>query len=52
MDRLDRHKDNWREVELQVDLGVELPPADSTNLKVIIYLKTLPLMFSKLILLL
>lgn len=35
MDRLDMHKDNWREAELQLDLGKELPLPETINLKVI-----------------
>lgn len=37
MDRLDRHKDNWREAELQIDLGTEFPLPETVNLKVIHY---------------
>lgn len=39
MDRLDKHKDNWREVELQIDLGTELPSMEVDNLKVILIKK-------------
>lgn len=35
MDRLDSHKDNWREAELKIDLGTDLPLAEPVNLKVI-----------------
>lgn len=34
MDRLDMHKDNWREAELQLDLGKELPLTETVNVKV------------------
>lgn len=33
MDRLDKHRDNWREVELHIDLGTELPLPEEVNLK-------------------
>ncbi|KAL5234859.1 hypothetical protein ACI65C_002269 [Semiaphis heraclei] len=33
MDRLDSHKDNWREAELKIDLGTDLPLAEPVNLK-------------------
>ncbi|XP_025407744.1 non-histone protein 10 [Sipha flava] len=33
MDRLDMHKDNWREAELKLDLGTELPLPEIVNLK-------------------
>jgi hypothetical protein len=36
MDRLDMHKDNWREAELKLDLGTELPLPEIVNLKVIL----------------
>lgn len=35
MDRLDTHKDNWREAELKIDLGTDLPLPEAVNLKVI-----------------
>lgn len=35
MDRLDKHGDNWREVELKIDLGTELPLSEEVNIKVI-----------------
>lgn len=35
MDRLDRHRDNWREVEVQIDLGSDLPLPEAVNLKVV-----------------
>lgn len=28
MDRLDRHRDNWREAELKIDLGTDFPLTD------------------------
>jgi len=34
MDRLDTHKDNWREAELKIDLGTDLPLPEPVNLKV------------------
>lgn len=34
MDRLDRHRDNWRETELQIDLGNDFPLSEAVNLKV------------------
>ncbi|XP_022179189.1 TCF3 fusion partner homolog isoform X2 [Myzus persicae] len=33
MDRLDTHKDNWREAELKIDLGTDLPLPEPVNLK-------------------
>ncbi|NP_001280284.1 non-histone protein 10 [Acyrthosiphon pisum] len=33
MDRLDTHKDNWREAELKIDLGTDLPLPEAVNLK-------------------
>lgn len=39
MDRLDKHRDNWREVELQIDLGTESPLMNVNNLKVILIKK-------------
>lgn len=36
MDRLDKYKDNWREAELIIDLGTDLPLPEAANLKVII----------------
>jgi len=33
MDRLDRHKDNWREAKLLIDLGTEFPLPETVNLK-------------------
>lgn len=41
MDRLDKHRDNWREVELKIDLGTELPSMEADNLKVILKKKKL-----------
>lgn len=38
MDRLDMHRDNWREVELLIDLGTELPLTEEVNLKVIAHI--------------
>lgn len=35
MDRLDTHKDAWREAELKIDLGTDLPLPEAVNLKVI-----------------
>lgn len=35
MDRLDRHRDNWREAVLQIDLGTEFPLPETVNIKVI-----------------
>jgi len=35
MDRLDSHKDNWREAELKIDLGTDMPLPEAVNLKVI-----------------
>lgn len=37
MDRLDRHRDNWREVEVQIDLGSDLPLPDAVHLKVVVF---------------
>lgn len=36
MDRLDRHRDNWREAELRIDLGTDPPLPETVNLKVIV----------------
>jgi len=36
MDRLDKHRDNWRDAELHIDLGTELPLPEEVNLKVIL----------------
>lgn len=33
MDRLDTHNDNWREVELKIDLGTDLPLPEAINSK-------------------
>ncbi|XP_050422665.1 uncharacterized protein LOC126834628 [Adelges cooleyi] len=33
MDRLDKHRDNWREAKLQVDLGTEAQIFDGVNTK-------------------
>jgi len=38
MDRLDTHKDNWREAELKIDLGTDLPLPEEINLKVILFI--------------
>lgn len=38
MDRLDTHKDNWRDSELIIDLGTDLPLPETVNLKVILFL--------------
>jgi len=37
MDRLDLHKDNWREAELKIDLGTDVPLPEPVNLKVILF---------------
>ena len=37
MDRLDTHNDNWREVELKIDLGTDLPLPEAINSKVILF---------------
>lgn len=37
MDRLDKHGDNWREVELKIDLGTELPLPEEFNVKVVYF---------------
>lgn len=34
MDRLDKHRDNWREAKLQIDLGHDVPTSDGVNVKV------------------
>jgi len=39
MDRLDTHKDNWREAELKIDLGTDLPLPETVNLKVILFIR-------------